>query len=81
MTLDQLPDGARFRTPGRRRVLTKVGNGRGSHPLAKEIFPGSALHIVHDDRGEIIFVPHHEVRNSSGRKWDMKSDVEVIQVF
>lgn len=79
--LKDLPVGSKFKTPGRRRVLTKTNQtGRGAHPLAKEIFPGSALHIQHDSKGEIIFVPHCEVKNTSGRSWDMPADKEVYPI-
>jgi hypothetical protein len=78
LLLKDLQVGSRFRTLNRRRILIKISKeGRGSHPLTKQIFPGSAQHIQHDEKGEIIFVPHCEVRNSSGRKWDMAADTKV----
>jgi hypothetical protein len=54
--------------------------GYGSHPLTKPDPLFGALYIQHDDRGEIVFVPHCGVRNSSGRRFDMKADINVIPV-
>lgn len=85
MTLKELPVGAKFKTPflkKKRRVLTKIRNiGSGSHPLTKQEIPGGAQYIQHDEKGETIFIPHCEVKNSSGRRFDMQADTIVMQIF
>lgn len=78
MTLRELPIGRRFKANGRRRILTKRADT--STLLLKEEFPGSALYIQHDEKGDPIFIPMVEVMNSSGRKWNMPPETEVISV-
>lgn len=78
MTLQELNMGARFKTIGRRRVLTKRANT--STLLTKEEFPGSAQYVQHDENNNPVFVPRVEVVNSSGRKWNMLPETEIIPV-
>lgn len=70
MTLEQLPEGAKFKTPGRRRILTKIKN-----------FSWQAHPIRDKESGRIIGeIKHCVVKNSSGRKYDMPADKEVIPI-
>ena len=70
MTLDQLQEGAKFRTPGRRRILTKIKN-----------FSWQAHPIRDKESGRIIGeIKHCVVKNSSGKKYDMPADKEVIPI-
>lgn len=81
MTAGEISCGTLFRLPGRKRKLLKIRNyGQGTHPLALPNGPhgeAGALYIQHDEKGEIITVPHITVRTMSGRKFDLPKETKV----
>ena len=76
MILKDAPVLQRFRTLGRRRILIKfLPYGQNSHILTDQLG-----NVQHHPNGDPIHIPHCTVRNSSGQKFDMKADTEIIPV-